>query len=88
VKNVTGGAHKDRQYLGKVVRWYWAKDQLGTINYINNNHTVPDTEGAKPCMDLPDEFPNDIDYKVYVTRTIDMLTEMAFYNKSKQISFF
>jgi hypothetical protein len=88
VKNVTGGAHKDREYLGKVIRWYWAKDVVGTINYITSNNKVPDSEGAKPCMDLPDEFPNDIDYARYVKRAKEMLEDMAYLPKAGQLKFF
>lgn len=78
IKNVTGGAHWDGHYLGKVVRWYYAKDVKGTINYINSNRIVGDTEGAKPLMDLPDNFPDDIDLDRYVKRCEDMLKEMGY----------
>ncbi|HCH8285070.1 TPA: hypothetical protein NNP44_004634, partial [Salmonella enterica] len=56
-KTVKGGAHKDGWLLGKAIRWYYANDIEGTINYITNGNTVPLSEGAKPCMDLPAEFP-------------------------------
>lgn len=88
VKNVNGGAHKERRYLGKVIRWYYAKGMLGTINYVTNNNKVSDSDGAKPCMDLPDEFPNDIDYDRYVRRAKDMLEDMAFLPKAGQLKFF
>ena len=77
IKNVAGGAHKDGEYLGKVVRWYYAKDTVGTINYINTNRIVGDTEGAKPLMDLPDEVPADISYDYYVERCRGMLADMG-----------
>lgn len=88
VKNVTGGAHKDRHYLGKVIRWYYAIGINGTINYIKNNNKVPDTEGAKPCMDLPDTFPKDIDYNWYINKTKEMLIEMRYLEPVGQIKFF
>ena len=78
IKNVTGGAHYDGDYLGKVVRWYYAKDAQGTINYISNNRIVGDTEGALPCMDLPTEFPVNIDYERYVRRAEAMLLDMGY----------
>ncbi|HEY6022497.1 MAG TPA: hypothetical protein VIY48_22325, partial [Candidatus Paceibacterota bacterium] len=78
VKNVTGGAHWDGHYLGKVVRWYYAKDVQYTINYINSNRIVADSEGARPLMDLPDQFPEDVDLERYVQRCEDMLREMAY----------
>jgi DNA polymerase elongation subunit (family B) len=89
VKNVKSpGAHQDGYYLGKVIRWYWAKNELKTINYIESGNKVPDSEGGKPVMDLPETFPNDIDYDKYVKRTNELLYEMAYYDKPKQISFF
>jgi hypothetical protein len=78
VKNVTGGAHYDGHYLGHVVRWYYAKDAPHTINYINSNRIVADSNGAKPLMDLPSVFPEDVDYDRYVQRCEDMLREMAY----------
>ncbi len=88
VKNVTGGAHKDGHYLGKVIRWYWSTSTYGTINYVKNNNKVPDSEKGRPCMDLPLTFPDDIAYDIYIKRTIDMLEEMAYFEKSKQLTFF
>jgi len=88
VKNVKGGAHKDGEYLGKVIRWYIANDCTGTINYITSNNKVPETDGAKPCMDLPDIFPNDINYSWYIEKTRVMLEDCGYLNKVKQISFF
>lgn len=77
IKNATGGAHYDGEYLGKVVRWYYAREEARTINYIISNNKVPDTDGARPCMDLPEEFPNDVDFERYVKRCYDMLAAMG-----------
>lgn len=89
VKNVKSpGAHQDGYYLGKVIRWYWAKNELKTINYIESGNKVPDSEGGKPVMDLPETFPDDIDYDKYVKRTNELLYEMAYYERPKQVSFF
>lgn len=88
ITNVTGGAHKDGYYLGRTIRWYYAKNVYGTINYIKNNNKVSETDGAKPLMDLPDEFPEDIDYDWYVKHTDSMLFDLNYYQRAKQISFF
>lgn len=68
VRSVKGGAVKDGKYLGKAIRWYYAKGEKGTINYKSNNNKVPATDGAKPIMELPDKFPNDVDYGWYVNK--------------------
>ena len=75
VKNVTGGAHKNGDYLGKVVRWYIARGETGCINYVTNGRIVADTLGARPCMDLPDRLPGDVDYDWYVRRAESMLKD-------------
>jgi hypothetical protein len=78
VKNVTGGAHKEGYYLGKVVRWYYSTSVNGTLNYITTNNKVPDTDYARPCMDLPDEFPTDIRYQSYIDKCIEMLEDLSY----------
>lgn len=91
VRSVTGGAEKNGVYLGKSIRWYYAEGIEGTINYVKNGNKVPKSEGAKPLMDLPPSFPNDINYKWYVDKTIETLTEIGYFEKkqeNKQISFF
>jgi hypothetical protein len=77
IKNVTGGAHYEGDYLGKVVRWVYVKGRTQTINYITSNRIVADTEGAWPLMDLPLELPEDIDYERYIKRAKEMLENMG-----------
>lgn len=88
IKNVTGGAHKDGHYLGRVVRWYYAKNIIGTIDYVLSGNKVPDTDGAKPCMDLPDTFPDDINYDWYIARANELLYDMGYLERPKQLTFF
>ncbi len=88
IKNVKGGAHKNGEYLGKVIRWYYAMDCVGTCNYITSNNKVPETDGAKPCMDLPDIFPNDINYSWYIEKTVEMLQDIGYYKRETQLRFF
>lgn len=82
------GAHKNGEYLGKVIRYYYAKGELGTINYVGSNNKVPDTDGAKPCMDLPLTFPDDINYKWYKNKCKEILEEIGYIKRPKQVSFF
>ena len=82
-RSVKGGAVKDNQYLGKVCRWYYAAGESGTINYKSNGNTVPRTEGAKPCMRLPDELPDDIDYQWYIREANDMLMDVGLVRRPK-----
>lgn len=83
IRTVKGGAVKDSEYLGKAIRWYYAVGIEGTINYKSNGNTVPRTEGAKPCMILPDEFPNDINYEWYIKEANDMLMDVGLVKRPK-----
>ena len=83
VRNVKGGAVKDSVYLGKVVRFYYAKGERGYIEYKKNGNKVPKSDGAKPLMDLPIEFPNDIDYSWYIKEAEKILYELGYFKKRR-----
>ena len=65
------------EYLGKVVRWYYGTNSPGPIVYASNGNTVSLSYGAQPCMTLPDEFPSDIDYEWYVTKSENILIDIG-----------
>lgn len=73
MRAVRGGAVKDGEYLGKVVRWYYAQGEEGEIITAKAGHVVPTTKGAKPCMTMPESFPVDVDFDFYIARAHDML---------------
>lgn len=81
VRNVKGGAHKSGLYVGNFIRWYQSTGAKGTINYILSGNKVPDTEGGRPLMDLPEELPYDINYKWYEDRVKSMLVDIGYYHK-------
>jgi hypothetical protein len=61
--------------VGKTVRYYNSsevpKDEA--ILYAVNGNRVGTTSGCKPLMDLPAEFPSDIDYDFYIESAYDLL---------------
>jgi hypothetical protein len=77
VRAVTGGATKNNEYLGKAVRWYYAKDKRGAIYYKKNGNKVAMTDGAKPLMILPDSLPNDIDHDWYIKKAHAMFNDLG-----------
>lgn len=77
IRQVNGGGMKDGVFLGKAVRWYYAKGEQGYIEYKTNGKKVGNSDGAKPLMVLPDLFPNDIDYEKYNKEAIDMLYDLG-----------
>lgn len=66
------------EYLGKVVRWYYSTQAPGPIVYETNGNTVGGSWGARPCMTLPDEFPDDIDYKYYISYSESILADINY----------
>lgn len=73
IRQVKGGAIKDDAYLGKAVRWYYARGATGTINYKINGYTVARSEGARPLMQIPDSFPSDVDHDWYIAEANSIL---------------
>lgn len=88
VRTVKGGAEKDGVYLGKAVRWYYAKDETGTINYAMSGNKVPKSEGARPLMLLPKQLPIDLDIDWYIREAIEILYQVGYYKREKPIKFF
>lgn len=82
------GAHWNGEYLGKVLRWYQAKGETGCIQTVATNNKVAGSDGAKPCLDLPLDFPSDIDYNWYIRHTKEILEDIGFTPKLKQVEFF
>ena len=76
-RTVKGGAEKDGIALGRVARWYYAKKTDGVIQYQLNKYTVPKTQGAKPIMDLPDKFPDDVDRSWYIEEAHSLLDQLG-----------
>ena len=77
VRAVKGGAVKDKNYLGKSIRWYYAVGVDGDIVYALNGNKVPNSDGAKPLMELPNEFPNDVNYDKYIQESISILRDIG-----------
>ena len=88
VRNVKGGGHKDGAYLGKVVRWYYAEGDFTAIHYVGSGNKVPKSEGACPCMDLPERFPNNVNFGHYIKETAKILTEIGCFAKKESASLF
>jgi hypothetical protein len=68
LRKVTGGAVWRGEPIGKAVRFYYSTGVGAdeTINYAKNTNKVPQSDGAKPCLDLPEMFPSDVDFERYV----------------------
>ena len=80
IRQVKGGAVKGEQYLGKAVRWYYSTDSPGAIQYKVNGYTVARSDGARPLMGLPDDFPDDVNFDWYINETADILSDVGGFN--------
>lgn len=86
VRRVNGGATKSGKYLAKIVRWYFSTEMKGEINYVLSGNKVPNSDGAKPLMELPEELPHDIDYAKYISKAEEMLIDLGFTLPIKDLS--
>lgn len=84
VRTVSGGAVKDGVFLGKSIRWYYAAGEQGEIVYAKNGNKVPRSEGARPVMDIPSAFPQDVDYEWYEREAERMLYDIGYLQKSPE----
>lgn len=67
------------EYLGKSIRWYYAAGEEGELVYATSGNKVPRSDGAKPLMDLPAQFPSDVDYEWYEQETYKILKQIGYY---------
>jgi hypothetical protein len=74
LRKVQGGA-LDQMGLdcGKTVRWYYSADVEGPLTYKVNGNKVPNSEGAVPVAELPDSWPQDINYGRYIQMALEIL---------------
>lgn len=82
VVRATGGATWNDEYLGKVVRFIWSTKGAPILkakpNKQGTHPKVPDTDGARPMMELEDAVPADIDFERYEERAERILIEFGF----------
>ena len=81
VRRVTGGALWRGDNIGKAIRYYYATSVPSeeTIRYVKNRNKVPKSEGTKPLMQLPVNFPDDVDYDVYLVAAERLLCEVGYF---------
>lgn len=81
VRRVTGGALFQGDYLGKAVRFYHSSSpSLADMSlvYAKNGNKVPMSQGCRPLMNLPDTFPDDVDFYYYYTKANEVLKGVGY----------
>ena len=86
IRNVKGGGYylPDGQmtspervtYLGKAVRWYYSTNRDGYLAY-KDGKLVASSTGGTPCMELPSEFPLDIDFDKYIAKAWELVADVG-----------
>jgi DNA polymerase elongation subunit (family B) len=77
LRKVEGGAMYGDGYLGKTVRWYYARGETRCITYKSNGNKVARSDGARPLMELPDHIPSDVDRQWYVREAESILKDIG-----------
>ena len=93
VVQVQGGGlwSRDNSYLGKVVRYIWTRENGAEIIRkkghwkTGTQGKVPKTDGCRPLMELPDEFPDDIDYDRYIAEAEQILVDIGYSEAPKVV---
>lgn len=70
------------RYLGKVVRFYIGNGVTSALhrmvkNNKGNRNKVGESTGAVPLMDLPEEFPPDVNYAFYIDKANRILKDIG-----------
>lgn len=87
---VQGGGTWRGEYLGKTVRYIWSTDGTEILKAkphatTGNYAKVSKSDGCRPVMDLPTEFPDDIDYDAYVRAANDVLMDIGFVERPRVV---
>ncbi len=78
IRSVKGGAiDQQGHYLGKAVRWYYSTTAQGPIRYQLNHYTVARSDGAQALMELPEQFPSDVDFDWYIAEAQTILKDIG-----------
>jgi hypothetical protein len=78
-----GGGDWNGEYLGKTVRFYWAKDGAPIMRgkphaKTGNRAKVSKSDGCRPMMTLADELPSDIDFGRYIAEAYSILADIGY----------
>ena len=71
------GALLGGEYMGRAVRWYYARGSKDYIIDAKSLNKVAGSDGARPIPRLPASMPSDVDYDWYVRRAEEMLREVG-----------
>lgn len=87
VQKVSGGAMKDGELVGKVIRSYKAKGDYTPLKRTGNGGKVQKSYGSRPLMELPKAIPDDVDRSAYVRLAWQSIRKDFSKEEDKQMGF-
>ena len=69
-------AEANKNYIGKTVRFYYAKEGKAMFN-AKSGYTIPLSDGCKPMMELSKKIPKDLDYDKYIELAHTYLADLG-----------
>lgn len=86
VRTVSGGSwDQEGVYLGKAVRWYYSTSVVGPLT-DKKGGKVPRSDGAKALMQLPEEFPSDVDHGWYIAEAKSILRDLGYFGAPTKLT--
>ena len=83
VRTVKGGAVHKGVFMGKAIRWYYNGED-GEIVYATSGNKVPKSDGAKPLMDIPEQFPTDVHHEWYIKESKRILNDLGVFEDGQE----
>jgi len=72
-----GGAMFNGEYVGKTIRFYHCNNSSEAMFKRDNGNKVPKSDACWPCMELPDEFPENVDMQWYLREANAILNDVG-----------
>jgi len=77
VRTCRAGATWNDEYIGKALRWYYSTaDNRAPLLSVKNGNKVAKSDNCKPCLDLPEVWPLDLDLHYYINEANKMLQQL------------
>lgn len=83
VRAVKGGGMFRGQKFGRIARFYISTESQDYLQYAKNGNKVAKSDNAELMLDIPSEFPHDINYQFYIDYADRMLYDIGYKVKNR-----
>lgn len=88
VRAVRGGGMFRGVPFGRIARFYISTESCDYLQYAKNGNKVAKSDKAELLLDLPNEFPSDLDYNFYIDYADKLLYDIGFKVKNRMLDLF